>query len=116
MNKKENGFIIIENLISMSIIALISSLVVSIFSTSIFCLNKFKTKQQMINIAKSEMHKLYKYDMDKNKYDNIIKQIGGYEVQVKINLLTGYDDCYKFIVFVQSENDKVHLESYMVRN
>lgn len=112
MNKNKNGFIIIENVISMSIMVLISSLVVSIFSTSIFCVNKFKIKQQMINIAKSEMNKFRSYE----KHENTYKEIDGYKVDQKVTSLMDYYNCYKFSILVESENDKVQLESYMVKN
>ncbi|MGL4796773.1 MAG: hypothetical protein ACRC1Y_01980 [Paraclostridium sp.] len=119
MNKKRNGFLIIENLIALCIVALISSLVVSIFSTSIFCINKFKTKQQMINIAKSEINKINKDDSYIDKlYSNLNEEnkvIDGYTVESGVDSMIDYYNCYKIKVLVKSEIDEIKIESYMVR-
>lgn len=116
MHRHKNGFIILENLIALSIIALISSLVVSIFSTSIFCINKFKSKQQMINIAKSEINKIENYNLDEENlyYEN--KIIDGYEVERKLTKVIHYYNCYKVSVLVRKEKDEITIESYMVKN
>ena len=114
MDKNKNGFIILENLIALSIVALISSLVVSIFSTSIFCLNKFKTKQQMINIAKSQINNITEYNIDE-LYDES-KIVDGYEVISKFTKLIDYYNCYKVIILVKSKEDEIKIESYMVKS
>lgn len=119
MNIKRNGFIILENIISLSIVALISSLVVIVFSTSIFCIEKSKNKLAMLNIAKSEINKLYN-DMSnkKNLYntsDFNSKEVDGFIVESNITSILDYYNCYKLSILVKSEDDEIKIESYMVR-
>ena len=114
IKEKNELLIILENLIALSIVALISSLVVSIFSTSIFYLNKFKTKQQMINIAKSQINNITEYNIDE-LYDES-KIVDGYEVRSKFIKLIDYYNCYKVIILVKSKEDEIKIESYMVKS
>ena len=119
MDIKRNGFLILENIKSLSIVSLISSLVVIVFSTSISCIEKSKNKLAMLNIAKSEIDKLHK-DMSnkKNLYntsDFNSKEIDGFIVESNIASTIDYYNCYKLSILVKSEDDEIKIESYMVK-
>ncbi|GAA0105528.1 hypothetical protein UT300013_21520 [Paraclostridium sordellii] len=119
MKNKKKGFLILENIISLSLIAIISSLVVSIFSTSIFCLSKSNQKVKMANLANEEICKLQQMlDDDELDKENILKNktLNKFDIQYSINKIEDFIDCYKISVIVKNENERINLNSYVVKN
>ena len=117
MKKKRNGFLILENIISLSLIGLISSLVVCVFSTSIFCLKKSYNTTHMLNIAKKEMNNVEyaidNIDIEDEYYSREEKE---YSIGCKIFKEDEYYNCYKIDITVTSKDEKVKLNSYVVKN
>lgn len=119
MKNKKKGFLILENIISLSLIAIISSLVVSVFSTSIFCLSKSNQKVKMANLANEEICKLKQMlDDDELGKENILKNktLNKFDIQYSINKIEDFIDCYKISVIVKNENERINLNSYVVKN
>ena len=119
MKNKKKGFLILENIISLSLIAIISSLVVSVFSTSIFCLSKSNKKVEMANLANKEICKLQQM-LDDNELgtENILKNktLNEFDIKYSINKIEDFLDCYKISIIVKNENERRNLNSYVVKN
>ncbi|MGL5715570.1 MAG: type II secretion system protein [Paraclostridium sp.] len=118
MNKKRSGFFILENIIALSILGLTSSIVISVFSTSIISIKNSKNKIEMLNIAKTEIDSL-KHGIHENKeqiLNNNIKEQEIYEIETDIYQKEDYYNCYKITVRVKTKKEEIKLESYMVKN
>ena len=112
MKNKKKGFLILENIISLSLIAIISSLVVS-------CLSKSNKKVEMANLANKEICKLQQM-LDDNELgtENILKNktLNEFDIKYSINKIEDFLDCYKISVIVKNENARINLNSYVVKN
>lgn len=119
MKKKKNGYFILENIVALSLIGVISSLVVCVFSTSVFNLNKSKQTSQMINLAKNEMCNI-EYKMKNNNNENLCentnKFIDEYSINSKIIKVPDYYECYEALVRVKCNKKEIIIKSYVVRN
>lgn len=117
MKVKRNGFLILENVIALSLIGLISSLVVCVFSTSIFCINKSYRSTDMLNIAKKEMCAIeYSIDNTDVEEEYVTKTIKDYGIDYKIKKSDKYYNCYKVDVTVRHKDKEIKLNSYVVKN
>jgi hypothetical protein len=109
----------LENVISLSLIGLISSLVVCVFSTSIFCLKKSYNTTHMLNIAKKEMNNI-EYAIDNFDVDILdeyySREEKEYSIDCKIIRKDEYYNCYKIDITVANKGEKVKLNSYVVKN
>ncbi|WP_250673070.1 type II secretion system protein [Paraclostridium ghonii] len=116
---KKKGYFILENIVALSLIGIISSLVVSVFSTSVFNLKKNQQTNQMINLAKNEMSNI-EYKMqnnnEENLYENASKTIDEYSINSKIIKNQDYYECYKVSVSVKYYEKEIIIDSYVVRN
>ncbi len=118
MKYKRQGFTILENIISLSIIGLISSLVVSVFSTSVFYLEKSYESNEMINIGKNKLYEteyLIENSAEEVKSKNYYEKISGYSVNCNIKENDKYYKCYDIKVLVNHGDKKIELNSYVVR-
>lgn len=119
MKYKREGFTILENIISLSIIGLISSLVVSVFSTSVFYLEKSYKSNEMINIGKNKLYET-EYRIENSEEEvkciNYDENINGYNVNCNIKENDKYYNCYDIKVLVNHGDKKIELNSYVVRN
>jgi type II secretory pathway pseudopilin PulG len=118
LKKKKKGYFILENIVALSLIGVISSLVVCVFSTSVFNLNKSKQTGQMINLAKNEMCNI-EYQMknnNENLCENTSKSIDRYSINSKIIKVPDYYECYKVLVSVKCNKKEIIIKSYVVRN
>ena len=115
---KRNGYLILENIVSLSLIGIMASLVVSMFSTSVFNLEKSYNTSEMINLAKKEMCSI-EYGIQNNKEENLFKRtsknIEGYTVKSEVIKERDYFNCYRVSVCVSSEDKKMMIDSYVVR-
>lgn len=117
MKVKRNGFLILENVISLSLIGLISSLVVSVLSTSIFCISRSYKSTEMLNIAKKEMCDIvYSIDNTDVEEEHSKKMIKDYEIDYKIEKSDKYYNCYKVDIAVRHKDKEVKLNSYVVKS
>lgn len=118
MKHKRQGFTILENIISLSIIGLISSLVVSIFSTSVFYLEKSYEVNEMINIGKDKLYETEYWienSVEEVNYRNYDEKISDYNVNCNIKENDKYYNCYDIKVLVKRGDKKIELNSYVVR-
>lgn len=109
----------LENIISLSLIGLASSLVVCVFSTSVFCLDKSYKTVDMLNIAKQELCNIqYLVDNynEELKEETIEKNIKNFFIKSKISKKEGYLNCYSVDIRVNYKDKKIKLESYVVKN
>lgn len=116
---KKKGYFILENIVALSLIGIISSLVVSVFSTSVFNLKKTQQTNQMINLAKNEMSNIEYKMQNKNEEDvwrNDSKTIDEYFINSKIIKNQDYYECYKVSVSVKCYEKEIIIDSYVVRN
>lgn len=115
---KRKGYLILENIVALSLIGIMASLVVSIFSTSVFNLKKSYDTTQMINLAKKEMCSI-EYEIQKNKEENIFKRtsknIEGYTVKSEVIKERNYFNCYRISICVSCCERKMVVDSYVVR-
>lgn len=119
LKNKKKGYFILENIVALSLIGIISSLVVSVFSTSVFNLKKTQQTNQMINLAKNEMSNIEYKMQNKNEEDvwrNDSKTIDEYFINSKIIKNQDYYECYKVSVSVKCYEKEIIIDSYVVRN
>ncbi|MGL5651915.1 MAG: hypothetical protein ACRDDE_09165 [Paraclostridium sp.] len=115
---KRNGYLILENIVALSLIGIMASLVVSIFSTSVFNLKKSYDTTQMINLAKKEMGNI-EYEIQNNKEENLFKRtsknIEGCTVKSEVIKERDYFNCYRVSVYVSCCEREIIIGSYVVR-
>lgn len=115
---KRNGYLILENIVSLSLIGIMASLVVSIFSTSVFNLEKSYNTSKMINLAKKEMcsiEDVIQNNKEENLFKRTSKNIEGYNVKSEVIKERDYFNCYRVSVCVSCEDKKMMIDSYVVR-
>lgn len=115
---KRNGYLILENIVSLSLIGIMASLVVSIFSTSVFNLEKSYNTSEMINLAKKEMcsiEDVIQNNKEENLFKRTSKNIEGYNVKSEVIKERDYFNCYRVSVCVSCEEKEMIIDSYVVR-
>lgn len=115
---KRNGYLILENIVSLSLIGIMASLVVSIFSTSVFNLEKSYNTSKMINLAKKEMcsiEDVIQNNKEENLFKRTSKNIEGYNVKSEVIKERDYFNCYRVSVCVSCEEKEMIIDSYVVR-
>ncbi len=115
---KRNGYLILENIVSLSLIGIMASLVVSIFSTSVFNLGKSYNTSKMINLAKKEMcsiEDVIQNNKEENLFKRTSKNIEGYNVKSEVIKERDYFNCYRVSVCVSCEEKEMIIDSYVVR-
>lgn len=109
----------LENIISLSLIGIVSSLVVCVFSTSIFCLDKSYKTVDMLNLANQELRNI-QYFVDNSeaelKEETSEKNIKGFSIQSNIAKKDGYLNCYSVDIKVKYKDKEIKLDSYVVKN
>lgn len=114
---KRKGYLILENIISLSLIGIMTSLVVSIFSTSVFNLKKSYDINKMINLAKNEMYSI-EYEIQNYEEKNLksdSKNIEGYTIKSEIIKERNYRNCYRVSICVTCSQKELTIDSYVVR-
>lgn len=115
---KKKGYLILENIVSLSLIGIMASLVVSIFSTSVFNLKKSYNTNKMINLAKKEMCNI-EYEIQNNKEENLLKRtsknIEGCSIRSEIIKERNYFNCYRVSVCIICYEKEIEMNSYVVR-
>ncbi|MFR3499084.1 MAG: hypothetical protein ACLTT7_08715 [Paraclostridium bifermentans] len=115
---KRNGYLILENIVSLSLIGIMASLVVSIFSTSVFNLEKSYNASKMINLAKKEMcsiEDVIQNNKEENLFKRTSKNIEGYTVKSEVIKERDCFNCYRVSVCVSCEEEEMMIDSYVVR-
>lgn len=115
---KRNGYLILENIVSLSLIGIMASLVVSIFSTSVFNLGKSYNTSKMINLAKKEMcsiEDVIQNNKEENLFKRTSKNIEGYTVKSEVIKERDNFNCYRVSVCVSCEEKEMMIDSYVVR-
>lgn len=115
---KRNGYLILENIVSLSLIGIMASLVVSIFSTSVFNLEKSYNTSKMINLAKKEMcsiEDVIQNNKEENLFKRTSKNIEGYNVKSEVIKERDNFNCYRVSVCVSCEEKEMMIDSYVVR-
>ncbi|WP_195335710.1 type II secretion system protein [Paraclostridium bifermentans] len=115
---KRNGYLILENIVSLSLIGIMASLVVSIFSTSVFNLEKSYNTSKMINLAKKEMcsiEDVIQNNKEENLFKRTSKNIEGYTVKSEVIKERDNFNCYRVSVCVSCEEKEMMIDSYVVR-
>lgn len=117
MKNKRDGFTSIECVISLSIICTLVYMVSVSLYNNYFILNNNISKNEMTNIAKSNLD--YVKDKIRNNnisgYYNDIETINDYEVKRTIKEDTHYYKCFKVVIEVKKDNQIRRLESYVLQ-
>lgn len=118
MYKKLKGYLFLENIIALSLIGIMASLVVSVFSTSVFNLKKSYKIDQMLNLAKREMC-FIEYKIQNNNEENLSKiddkNINGLNIKSSITKEKDLFNCYKVYINVSDNENKISIYNYVVR-
>lgn len=115
MKINNKGFILIESIISLSIISLATYIISAVLYNSSNIVSKNSEKIAMLNIAKSSLENL-KYDIKNNKINNlnnIIENKYGYDVIKNIEKEEKYYQCYKVNIEVKNDIESINLISYV---
>ena len=115
MKINNKGFILIESIISLSIISLSTYIISSILYNSFKIVSNNSQKIQMLNIAKSSLENLkYNIKYDKiNNYDTKVENKYGYDIIKNIEKEEKYYQCYKVNIEIKNNNESINLTSYV---
>lgn len=118
MNKKRKGYVILENIIALSLIIIMTSLVGTVFSTSVLNLKNTYKKDKMINLANKEMA-IIEYEIKHSNDEDIIKSseknIDGFNIKSCITKKYDYYNCYKISVRIKNNKKQIELNNYVVK-
>ncbi len=112
--KKRNGYILIECVISITLLALLVNIISFSLNNSFKITNNNTSKLEMLSILK-ENTEIYKDKIRNKEIQGKIqetKEMREYNIKVSINKDYYYEYCYLIDITVEDDNQSVNLVSY----
>ncbi len=117
MKNRNDGFILLECIISLFIISILASTISSVLYNAYYSTNNKNDKLEVLNIAKSRLNKI-KYDIRYKQLSEIVlskvEVLDGYTIKQNIEE-DSYYQCYKITLEVINNKESINLTSYIVR-
>ncbi|MGL5693348.1 MAG: type II secretion system protein [Peptostreptococcaceae bacterium] len=115
---KNNGFALIECIVSMFIIMLLGSIIGISLQSAYQFTEINKTNIEIINVTEKYINdKKYAIKKSDTEINNLYEKtnVDGYEIESNIKKVENYNQCYELNVIVNYKNKNIEINTYVTQ-